>query len=70
MSTVSTKQTERHGSRCDACGLWFLYLHPGADGRFLCAVCAVLAYDGAARAEPAGDMRIILPASSEGEPVM
>jgi hypothetical protein len=42
MSTVSTKQTERHGSRCDACGLWFLYLHPSAGGRFLCAVCVRL----------------------------
>jgi hypothetical protein len=39
MSTVSTKQTERHGSRCDACGLWFQYLHPGAGGRFLCSMC-------------------------------
>jgi hypothetical protein len=41
-STVSAKETERHGSRCDACGLWFLYLHPGADGRFMCRLCLAL----------------------------
>lgn len=37
--TVSTKQTERHGSRCDACGLWYEFLHATADGRFLCRMC-------------------------------
>jgi len=43
MKTVSTKPTERHGSRCDACGLWFEYLHSSASGRFLCRMCLELA---------------------------
>jgi hypothetical protein len=50
MSTVSRKQTERHESGCDVCGLWFLYLQPGTDGRFLCAVCVRL--EGGNRAAP------------------
>jgi hypothetical protein len=37
--SVSQKKTEPHTERCDSCGLWFAYLHPGADGRFLCSVC-------------------------------
>jgi hypothetical protein len=40
--TVSQKKTERHTERCDSCGLWFLYLHPGTDGRYLCSVCVRL----------------------------
>jgi hypothetical protein len=50
MKTVSTKPTERHGSRCDACGLWFESLHPSADGRFLCRMCLTL--EGRNRAAP------------------
>jgi hypothetical protein len=50
MKTVSTKPTERHGSRCDACGLWFEYLHSSASGRFLCRVCLEL--EGENRAAP------------------
>jgi hypothetical protein len=42
MRTVSTKATVRHTERCDQCRLWFEFLHPGADGRFLCAVCVRL----------------------------
>jgi hypothetical protein len=40
--TVSTRETERLGSRCDSCGLWFEFVHPSADGRFLCGVCLAL----------------------------
>jgi hypothetical protein len=42
MSTVSQKKTERHTERCDQCRLWFEFLHPGADGRFLCRTCLAL----------------------------
>jgi hypothetical protein len=47
---VSAKETERHGSRCDACGLWFDYLHASNDGRFLCPMCIRL--EGENRAAP------------------
>jgi hypothetical protein len=40
--SVSTKQTRQHGSQCDVCKLWFAYLHPGANGRFLCRMCVAL----------------------------
>jgi hypothetical protein len=39
MSTVSAKETSTHTERCDQCRLWFEFLHPGAGGRFLCAMC-------------------------------
>jgi hypothetical protein len=42
MKTVSTKETEWHGSRCDVCHLWYRYLHAIADGRFLCRMCLEL----------------------------
>jgi len=43
MRTVSAKETERHGSRCDSCGLWFEYVHAGPRGTFLCRMCLELA---------------------------
>jgi hypothetical protein len=42
VSTVSHKQTERCGSRCDSCGLWFEFVHRSAGGRFLCRMCLEL----------------------------
>jgi hypothetical protein len=47
---VSQKKTERHAERCDSCGLWFEFLHPSADGRFLCRMCLTL--EGGNRAAP------------------
>jgi hypothetical protein len=44
-STVSGKETERHESRCDSCGLWYLFVHGTADGRFLCRLCLALTPD-------------------------
>jgi hypothetical protein len=45
MKTVSTKETERNGSRCDSCGLWYPFVHSTGDGRFLCRLCLALSAD-------------------------
>jgi hypothetical protein len=42
MRTVSVKPTGTLTEQCGQCGLWFEFLHAGADGRFLCAVCVRL----------------------------
>jgi hypothetical protein len=34
--TVSVRKTAKLASRCDRCGLWFEFLHPGTGGRYLC----------------------------------
>jgi hypothetical protein len=42
--TVSVKPTAELGSRCDSCGLWYRFLHPASGGRFLCPMCAAIAW--------------------------
>ena len=42
MRTVSTRETERHGSRCDSCDLWFEFVHRSPGGRYLCRMCLEL----------------------------
>jgi hypothetical protein len=34
-STLSTKQTARHSSRCDSCSLWFAFVHAATGGRYV-----------------------------------
>jgi hypothetical protein len=50
MSTVRAKETSTNTERCDRCRLWFEFLHPSADGRFLCRMCLTL--EGGNRAAP------------------
>jgi hypothetical protein len=38
--------------QCSQCGLWFEFLHPGADGRFLCRTCFTLEARNRARRDP------------------
>jgi hypothetical protein len=42
MGTVSAKETSTRTECCDECGLWFRFVHPSADGRFLCRLCLEL----------------------------
>lgn len=37
--TVSTKETRTHSQRCAVCGLFYEWLHPSPDGRYLCWIC-------------------------------
>jgi hypothetical protein len=37
--TVSVKPIATLTEQCSQCGLWFEFLHPGADRRDLCSVC-------------------------------
>jgi len=50
VSTVRAKETSTNTERCDRCRLWFEFLHPSADGRFLCRMCLTL--EGGNRAAP------------------
>ena len=49
-STVSVKPIATLTEQCSQCGLWFEFLHPSADGRFMCRMC--LALEGGNRAAP------------------
>jgi hypothetical protein len=40
--TVSVKPIATLTEQCSQCGLWFEFLHPSADGRFLCRMCLTL----------------------------
>jgi hypothetical protein len=48
--TVSVKPIATLTEQCSQCGLWFEFLHPGADRRDLCSVCIRL--EGGNRAAP------------------
>jgi hypothetical protein len=40
--TVSVKPIATLTEQCSQCGLWFEFVHPAEDGRYLCSVCAAL----------------------------
>jgi hypothetical protein len=50
MSIVSSKQTRTNTERCAGCGLFYEWLHPSPDGRFLCRMCLEL--EGGNRGPP------------------
>jgi hypothetical protein len=40
--TVSVKPMAMLTEQCSQCGVWFEFLHLGADGRLLCRTCLTL----------------------------